>query len=385
MRTLFSEYYTLSNEEYERVWKDSLIVFDTNVLLDLYRRSEDACVEILDIMKSYEARLWLPYQVAWEFQRNRIVLVCSQRKAYNQLCDKVEDEITKAISNIKNAEKALYKRHPYISLEKIERSLIKSKDAIKKNLELSKSKHPIHLDKDFIFDSITHLYNGRIGENYDEKRYQDLFSDAKKRYENKVPPGYADESNKKDKSKHELYGDYILWLQVIEKSKIDKRDIILVSNDEKEDWRDVCHGENISPRKELIREFENETGQKILIYNSQRFLEYAKQNNAKVSTKTMKEITAETNRRNARAHYGDVFKGIDFEAINEFAKRLGQYSASIRRVQEQISSSIAVPTLNVEVPNVFQNSDEIVADFERQRKELAQIISPNNNGIEDRN
>ena len=54
-------------------------------------------------------------------------------------------------------------------------------------------------------------------------------------------------------------------------------------------------------------------------------------------------------------------------------------------MQEQISSSIAVPTLNVEVPNVFQNSDEIVADYERQRKELAQIISPNNNDIEDRN
>lgn len=383
MKTLFSEYYNITAQEYDRVWEDSLIVFDTNVLLDLYRCSEDVSSDILSIMKFYEARLWLPYQVAWEFQRNRVELVCSQRKAYDQLCTKVEDEIIKAISNIKNMEKALYKRHPYINLEKIEHSLIKSKDAIKKNLERSKSQHPININKDSIFDNITQLYDGKIGGDFDEKQYQDLFSEANKRYENKVPPGYSDEPNKKDKSKKELYGDYILWLQVIEKSKIEKKDIILVSNDEKEDWRDVHHGENISPRKELIREFENETGQKILIYNCQRFLEYAKQNNAKVSAKTIKEITAETERRNARVQYGDVFREINFDAINEFAKRLGQYSASMRRIQEQISSSIAIPTINPPTLMGISQKDEIIEEYERQRAEMARIIAPINNNIKD--
>ena len=87
-----------------------------------------------------------------------------------------------------------------------------------------------------------------------------------------------------------LYGDFILWKQIIDKSKSDKKDIIFVSNDEKEDWRLKCHGKIIGVRKELIREFENSTGQKILIYNRKLFLEYAKKNNVKVRQKTINEI-----------------------------------------------------------------------------------------------
>lgn len=206
-----------------------------------------------------------------------------------------------------------------------------------------------------------------------------------------MPPGYCDEKNKKDKSKRHLYGDLIVWKQTITQSKEQKRDVIFITDDHKPDWWDKVDGKH-SPRKELIREFIDNTGQNILIYDSSRFLDYAKRRNKiKVSPKTIREVEKvkqediETTQRSEKAHYENIFRGINFDAIRELSERLGQYSASMRRMQEQISSSIALPTLNVEVPNVFQNSDEIVADYERQRKELAQIISPNNNDIEDRN
>lgn len=51
----------------EKVWKDGIIVFDTNVLLNLYRYSEEARDELLELMKSFQKRLWMPYQVGLEF------------------------------------------------------------------------------------------------------------------------------------------------------------------------------------------------------------------------------------------------------------------------------------------------------------------------------
>ena len=40
MRNSFKEYYGLNSSELDKLWKEGIIVFDTNVLLSLYRRSQ---------------------------------------------------------------------------------------------------------------------------------------------------------------------------------------------------------------------------------------------------------------------------------------------------------------------------------------------------------
>ena len=47
MKTLFAEYYRLSDECIKEIWEESSIVFDTNVLLNLYRYNEDTCREFI--------------------------------------------------------------------------------------------------------------------------------------------------------------------------------------------------------------------------------------------------------------------------------------------------------------------------------------------------
>ena len=135
MKNLFPEYYAISSQEYDKIWENALIVFDTNILLDLYRYSEDSSSDFMSVMTSYETRLWLPYQVAWEFQRNRISIISSQIAAYNQLCTKLDTEITKALDNINNWKDSLYKVHPYIKLESVEQTIQKSTGIVKKKLQ----------------------------------------------------------------------------------------------------------------------------------------------------------------------------------------------------------------------------------------------------------
>lgn len=51
----------------------AMVVLDANVLLDLYRYTQDARVQVLAALRliADQQRLWLPHQVGLEFVRNR--------------------------------------------------------------------------------------------------------------------------------------------------------------------------------------------------------------------------------------------------------------------------------------------------------------------------
>lgn len=280
-----------------------------------------------------------------------------------------------------------YARHPYIDMKDIRKKVERCASSIRKSLENQGKNHPDYFEKDDILDAVSNLFDGCVGNDFTEDELEALYQEGERRYANQVPPGYCDEKNKKDKAKRSLYGDLVVWKQVIAYAKEKEQCVIFITDDHKSDWWDKVEGKH-SPRKELIREFMDNTGQNVLIYDSGRFLEYAKRNKAKVSPKTIREVEKvkqediETTQRNRRAHYGNIFSGIDFDAINEFAKRLGHYSTSIKRMQEQISSSIAIPTINPITLIEMPQKDEIIEEFEQQRERIAQIIEPRNNDIE---
>lgn len=383
MKKQFAEYYELPEERIKEIWDNSLIVFDTNVLLNLYRYNEESRNEFINVIKTYKERLWIPYQVGLEFHRRREEIMRKNAKAYNVLAEKISKDLVGVVSSLESE----YTRHPYISIKDIKKRVEKCAESITKTLEKQALAHPDYSNGDEILQSITELFDGRVGSDFEEKDLEALYKEGEKRYANKIPPGYCDEKNKKDKGKRSLYGDLVVWKQTIHHCKEQAKSLIFITDDHKPDWWDKVEGKH-TPRKELIKEFADSTVQNILIYDSSRFLEYAKRNKAKISPKTIREVEKvkqediETTRRNRRAHYGNIFSGIDFDAINEFAKRLGQYSTSIKRMQEQISSSIAIPTINpitlIEVPQ----KDEIIEEFEQQRERIAQIIEPRNNDIE---
>ena len=383
MKRQFAEYYELPKERIKEIWDNSLIVFDTNVLLNLYRYKEDARTEFINVIKTYKERLWIPYQVGLEFHRRREEIMRKNAAAYETLGNSISTQLVKTVDILSNE----YARHPYIDMTDIRKKVERCASSIRKSLENQGKNHPDYFEKDDILDAVSSLFDGCVGDDFTEDELEALYKEGERRYANQVPPGYCDEKNKKDKAKRSLYGDLVVWKQVIAYAKEKEQCVIFITDDHKSDWWDKVEGKH-SPRKELLREFMDCTGQNVLIYDSGRFLEYAKRNKAKVSAKTIREVEKvkqediETTQRNRRAHYGNIFSGIDFDAINEFAKRLGQYSTSIRRMQEQISSSIAIPTINPITLIEMPQKDEIIEEFEQQRERIAQIIEPKNNDIE---
>src|SRR5258706_533380 len=72
------------------------------------------------------------------------------------------------------------------------------------------------------------------------------------------------------------YGDGVLWFQVIEYAKSQKKPIILVTDDQKDDWWRIEKGKTLGPRPELITEISTKAKVAFYMYNASQFLKYAK-------------------------------------------------------------------------------------------------------------
>ena len=63
MRDLFPGFYTRTKEELSKLWGEGIFVFDTNMLLNVYRykqKTRARYIEILDLLKQRD-QLWIPY------------------------------------------------------------------------------------------------------------------------------------------------------------------------------------------------------------------------------------------------------------------------------------------------------------------------------------
>lgn len=288
MKNSFREQFTLEQGKIQDIWKNALVVFDTNILLNLYRYNKETCDDLLKYMKTFADRLWMPFQVGWEYHNNRLNVAYQYQNAYCELI-KVIDDNRKRIEDFFQK----FPHHPLLSLKVFFEHYDNYEKELRKYIKVLQEKDCKYFDNDTIFDTLAELYDGKVGEDYSEDQYLKIYKEGDNRYKSKIPPGYKDDTKeKKEKGDRHLYGDYIVWRQIIDKATKEKRDIIFVSDDLKEDWILEIHGKKKGPRKELIKEFYDETeGNTILIYNQEQFLNYARTNEkADIKEETIKEV-----------------------------------------------------------------------------------------------
>lgn len=374
MENLFAEYYRLSDERIKEIWEDSVIVFDTNVLLNLYRYNEDTCKEFIKVIEFYKNRLWIPYQVGFEFHRRREDIIRKNAAAYKTLGAKLSESLIKAVDALSSD----FNRHPYINMPEIRKKVEKCANTIVKSLEKQEESHPDYLKDDFILNEVTRLFNGRVGTDFSEEDLEKTYKEGEKRYSNQIPPGYCDAKNKKDKGNRSLYGDLIVWLQTISYSKEQKRNIIFVTDDHKPDWWDKVEG-NHTPRKELIKEFVNATECGIIIYDSSRFLEYAKRNKElKISKKTLNDVVK------------IKFDDINYSRLQEYIKELNtsEYILPLSKLDfnyrvpsellEQHLSSIRQMSENLNVHSRLQESLKPLKELQDNLERISKFNNVNN-------
>ena len=270
MKKTFSEYYRLNDAEIASHWAKDLFCFDANVLLNLYRYTPSTRKAFFNVIESFKDRIWISYQAASEYQKNRLYVISAQQKAYQDIRDTLQKKKKEIEAKLNE-----FKRHPYLQTEMLKTQIESAFDSINRDLENLEKSHPNYLEKDPVWERLTDLLEGKIGEDFSDSELSQIYSEGKKRYEQKIPPGYKDQISKKNGDQRSLYGDLVMWKQVIDKGKKIEHSIIFITDDLKEDWWYRFGGKTLGPRVELIKEFKDCAEKRINIYRADMFLELA--------------------------------------------------------------------------------------------------------------
>ena len=267
MKQAFQGFYT-PNEDYVlclRTRKQTLFVFDTNVLLNLYSYTEDTRKDFFKILDKVSDNVWLPYHVGLEYQRNRLNVIKNEKAIFSKI-EKYLDNIKKQVDNNTFRDLKLAQRLPTLNseTEELHKNILDLVLKYENSVNEWNKKQPEVRSTDKIRQKIDKVFDGKIGLPPKDQVYLDtLFDEGKERYTNLVPPGYKDKKEKEAKEKFTysgltyipMYGDLIIWKQMLDKSfDEDIESVIFVTDDAKEDWQYIIDSngkKTIGARSEL--------------------------------------------------------------------------------------------------------------------------------------
>ncbi|WP_214784448.1 PIN-like domain-containing protein [Exiguobacterium sp. s183] len=281
MAEAFREFFHNTHLDFKNLDSDTLVVFDTNTLLNIYRYSNDTREKLVNTIKSIKENVWIPYQVGLEFNLQR-------RSVQQQIKDKLESKESEIDSYFSSLEKEINSNLLVIPLKSsdIQNSKKEILDFVASELSTLKTKTNekikelfgmIDLEKDLI-EEFEEIFKDRIGECYTPEVLSTKLSDAESRFEKLIPPGFEDRK-KKDTIYYngleipEKFGDLILWYQILDRAKDEAiNKVVFITDDQKDDWWYRLKGKTIGPRAELKNELLRISNADLFMYSSNSFL-----------------------------------------------------------------------------------------------------------------
>ncbi|MEH2367852.1 PIN domain-containing protein [Nostoc sp.] len=401
MRNLFSWRLSPSEADFSKLWENATFVFDTNFLLDLYRVSRLTVEDFLKILEHLQNRIWLPYQVADEFFRQREEIIDSEAASFKKALSALEK--WKSEQQKFNSLRGYLNQAGRIVAAEVEDLFDKQKnylDAVnevenvfrQKINELANAHFPFDSENDIIVEHLLSIFDSKVGEPYDEKSLQILYKEADDRYKKSQPPGFSDGKDKGDERK---YGDFILWKQILDFAKRESLPIVFVTGEKKPDWWIKKNGEIVAPHIELRREFQEYVKQPFWMYRTQRFLEMAKEKlMVEIDPRSIEETNAIAD---ADLIYEENDKVVE-QAIeqtlipnSETLKRLTQLKVTYSDVQKLIGQAL-IPNSNAlkELARLQINYSDIQKAIGLSlnpnllmQKAIEQTLIPNSNALKE--
>ncbi|MCP4229699.1 MAG: DUF4935 domain-containing protein, partial [bacterium] len=273
-----------------KIWEKCTFILDTNCLLDLYEYPSDFREEILKALKNEDInkRLWIPYHVWLEFNKNRAGSVKKALRVYDDLTKDTEGVFAEVIGKVEGLEEK--ERKIVKNYDKYTRDLEQIRKEIIEEISIAKNKQPFSNangeERDELSVEIISDIEEKIGRPPPSQEYlENIYKEGYERYKEGKPPGFTDKADKEgdwftyNGLIYECqYGDLIIWKQIIEYAKKNKtKYIIFVNNEKKGDWWYKKGSKTEKAQAELIREIREDAGVEYFHMNSvPRFLKNAK-------------------------------------------------------------------------------------------------------------
>jgi len=247
----FEGYRTATTDDYRRVFSSGMVVPDANVLLNLYRYTEQARNDLLSVLERLGDQLWVPHQVLVEFWRNREIVLQDPRDT---------DKTAKEMSDVRDRTLASFRAWTNRVSLPAEQSTALSEalsagfdaviDGVDRFSDASAADSARDTDKDPVLKRLEPILSGRVGNQLDDESYSAAIQEGLRRVDQREPPGYMD----KKKEDRGAAGDYLVWEQVLIEAERRHADVVFVTGDVKEDWWRREAGEQRGPRLELVAE-----------------------------------------------------------------------------------------------------------------------------------
>ena len=271
MKKLFPGYFTPTEDEFKTLWTEGVFIFDSNILLHLYRWDKETSKEYIEKIFKDERikdRTWIPYQVFKEFLSNKDGVIKDQEFIAN----KVREEWKLCKDDFLGKIKGYVRVKPKILVKTIDKYFEEQMQGLEPLIAKNSD-----IDNDSILNFIDEFTQGKIGEPLENKELDKIYEEGRLRFKLKYPPGYKDA----DKQGNEKYGDLVIWEQILKQVRNNKSDpkfkhIIFVIDDVKPDWWLKEKGKIKGPRPELVYEIKQAGASLFYMYSLERFLEFAK-------------------------------------------------------------------------------------------------------------
>ena len=260
MKKHFPGFYPYNNQELKDLLGKSTIVFGASVLLDLLKISYG--MDFLDIVneKIGIERLWLPYDTAWLYHERLATVVDEQIKNV--------DSAASALNRLK-ASFSDNGQHPYIpDTLKVgfDNMMKKIKDALDKDRNFLLG----HLNNSDLRKRIDELFQGRIGEPYEQNQLEQLYQESEERHKQRRHPSIDFSSSKNIRIRHHRL---IVWKQIERYAQEEQKPIVLVLNRITPNWFFIYNDAMVRPHQNLINEFIENTKQNIYIITAHELID----------------------------------------------------------------------------------------------------------------
>ncbi|MYX26149.1 DUF4935 domain-containing protein [Streptomyces sp. SID8381] len=345
----------MSKDEISKALSESLIVLDSSVLLDLYRVTPSARKEMINSLHTVRSNLWIPHQVALEFHSNRVEAAQDQLNFYNETCKALEVAQNQALQRLnefanRSALNSAEKRDLKGPLEQAFREAIERVKSHQGVFDLTLGRV---LNDDPVLKALADLLDGRVGSSLPEEDYEKALEEASRRKEARIPPGYKDRAKKNNSA-----GDYLWWEQTLVMAAEARKPVLIISNDEKEDWLNKRIDFPLGPREELIQEMSQRADVSLRIVNFPAFLEAIKTTSSvPVSRETLSQANI-ARRQSEERSKRIICNPAVIEDYMSFMKR------AIARHGEQLKSALA------QRDSIADDADGVaILDMEIRREE----------------
>jgi len=349
----FRGYYPPTGPEYGELWTSALIVLDTNSLLNLYRYSETTRQQFIDVLSAFQDRLWIPAQVAQEFLDRRFDVIHDQTSAFTAVREILSESQKAFESGV-----GRYKRHSTLDVDALVSQFESAVGTLIAELDSKEDAHTLDVaqarESDSIWDKVSELYAGRVGARFPEHELESIYKEGAKRYAAEVPPGYKDAK----KGAPGMFGDLVLWKQLLLHASVTGQPAIFVTDDSKEDWWRIFRGQKIGPRPELVHEFYAVASQKVHFYSPEQFSREARERGAVGFTDEalgeVKEVSSEA---------GERLRLIAERRLHELERRRTQLKHLSQRSQDRMVGLADRPRLLAERESLLRQLADLEAAY----------------------